>query len=281
MNDENHDHDHDHAHGEWFSHGILKSRLVAKLGAAFLLVATVFIGARAINAIVNFDTISEPPSNVITVDGEGKVAASPDIASVSFTVSEDADTAAHAQDAVLKKVNVALKLLKDLKVADKDIKTSSYTVSPRYSYPQPCYSGQPCIYNQEQKIIGFTTSETVDVKVRDLDSTGKVLSALGDAGISNLYGPNFTVEDQDGLKAEARKEAITKARAKAKELAKDLGVRLVRVVSYAEGGYYPGPFYGKAETMGMGWAAPVSDAAVVPTGENEIKVNVTVTYEIR
>lgn len=278
MNDENHAHEHSN---EWFQHGILQSRLVSKLGAAFLVVATILVGAQAVNAIVNYDTINTPPSNVITVDGEGKVTTSPDIATVTFTVSEDSDTAAHAQDAVLKKINVALKLLKDLDIDDKDIKTSSYNVSPRYSYPQPCYTGQPCVYNQEQKIIGFTASETVEVKIRDLDSTGKVLSALGDAGISNLYGPNFTVEDQDGLKAEARKEAITKARAKAKELAKDLGVRLVRVVSYSEGGYYPGPIYYSKEAVGMGGATPARDAATVPAGENEIVVNVSVTYEIR
>ena len=266
---------HDHSH----HHGLLKSRLVMKLFAAFLVVATIFVGAKAINAIVNFDTLTEPPTNVISVTGEGKVSASPDIATISFSISEDADTSAQAQDAAAKKINVALALLKDLKINEKDIKTSSYNISPRYSQPTPCYGAVPCVYNQEQKIIGFTVSETVEVKVRKIDDTGKVLSALGEAGVTNLYGPNFSVEDPDGLKAEARKEAIDKARAQAKELAKDLGVRLVRVVNYSEGGGYP-IYYAKDMAVSAGATAPRPEVSV-PTGENEIIVNVSVTYEIR
>ena len=262
----------------WFEHGVLQSRLVAKLAAAFLLVAFLFVGAKAINAIKNFDVVSEPPTSVITVDGEGKVFAAPDIASVSFTITENADTAANSQDLAQKKMNVALQLLKDLGIDEKDIKTTSYSVSPRYNYQPPCYTN-PCPY-QEQRIIGFTSSQSVEVKVRDIDNTGKVLSTLGDAGISNLFGPNFMVENADELKAGARKEAIGEARAKAEVLAKDLGVRLVRVVSYSEGGYYPGPFY-KTEALGVGGATSPRDVAEVPAGENEIAVNVSVTYEIR
>ncbi len=276
MDEHNHDHMHDHEH----HHGMLKSRLVGKLFAAFLVAAIIFVGAKAVNAIVNFDSNPTPPSNVITVSGEGKVSAVPDVATISFTVSTDADTTAHAQDASAKKVNVALALLKDLKIDDKDIKTSSYNVSPRYSYPQPCYSTLPCQYNQEQKIIGFTASQSVDIKVRDIDITGKVLAALGDAGITNLYGPNFTIDNEDALKAQARKDAIEKARAQAKQLASDLGVRLVRVVNYSEGNNYPIYYSKTADSMGMG-AAPARPEVSVPTGQNEIVIDVSVTYEIR
>ncbi|MES2014630.1 MAG: SIMPL domain-containing protein [Patescibacteria group bacterium] len=272
--DEKHE-DHDHSH----HHGMLKGRLVKKLFAVFLLVLTVFVGAKAVNAIMNFDTISQPASNVITVTGEGKVSAAPDIATISFSISEDADTSAHAQDAAAKKVNVALQLLKNLKVADKDVKTSSYNIFPRYSQPTPCYGTAPCVYNQEQKIIGFTASETVEVKVRNIDDTGKVLSALGDAGVTNLYGPNFSVDKQDDLKAEARKEAIEKARTQAKQLASALGVRIVRVVNYSENGAYP-VVYMKTGMMSAG-AAPAREDISTPTGENEIVVDVSVTYEIR
>ncbi len=276
MNDEHHGPEHMHHHK-----GILSNPWVGKLGAVFLVFAIIFMAAKAVNAVVNFDTLSQPPSNVITVNGEGKVSASPDIATVSFTVSEDADTATHAQDAATKKVNVALAVLKDLKIADKDVKTSSYNVSPRYSYQPPCYT-YPCPYNGDQKIIGFTAAQTVEVKVRDIDSVGKVLTSLGDAGVSNIYGPNFTIEDPDGVKAQARKEAIDKARAQAQTLAKDLGVRLVRVVNFSEGGGgYPTMYFKSADSMGMGGTAPAQATPAVPAGENEIVVDVSVTYEIR
>ena len=273
----------DNKHGPMHRHGFLKSPLNAKLFAAFLIAATVFVGAKAVNALINFDTQLQPASNTITVQGEGKASAAPDIATISFTISEDADTSAKAQDAAAKKMNVASALLKNLKIADKDIKTSSYTVSPRYSYPQPCYGGvRPCSYSQEAKVIGYTASESVEVKVRFIDDAGKVLSALGDAGVSNLYGPNFTLDNPDKVKGDARKEAVDKARAEASSLASALGVRLVRIVSYSEGGGgYPVSYMAK-DAMSAGMAtAPARPEISVPTGENEVMVNVSITYEIR
>jgi uncharacterized protein YggE len=130
--------------------GLLESPWVGRLAALFLVFAIIFVGAKAVNALINFDTISEPPQNVITVNGEGKVSAAPDLATISFTVSEDATTASQAQDAAAKKMNVALALLKELDIADKDIKTGSYSVYPRYSntlnwnwkrfYINPCFA---------------------------------------------------------------------------------------------------------------------------------------------
>src|SRR3989344_4979185 len=106
--------------------GLLQSARVEKLAALFLIVASVFIAAEAINAIKNFNVSPPIAGNVISVEGEGRVTAIPDVAEVSFTVSEDADTVLVAQEAVTKKVNVALALLKDSGIEDKDIKTQTY-----------------------------------------------------------------------------------------------------------------------------------------------------------
>ncbi len=272
MHDERHPHHHE---------SVFESRWVTKLAIAFLVVATIFVGAKAVNALMNFDTIAAPPTNVVSVTGEGKVSAVPDIASISFTVSEDANTSAQAQDAATKKMNTALKLLEGLGIDDKDVKTSSYVISPRYSNQQPCYPDRPCVYG-EQKIIGYSASQTVEVKVREIDNAGKVLSALGEAGAQNLYGPNFTIDDPEELKTEARKQAIEEARAHAKQLASDLGVRIVRVVNYSEnGGYPPMPYYYKGVENAVGSAAPARDGVTLPAGENEIVVSVSITYEIR
>ncbi|MEK9176991.1 MAG: SIMPL domain-containing protein, partial [Patescibacteria group bacterium] len=142
---------------------------------------------------------------------------------------------------------------------------------------QPCYTGY--CPPSESRIIGYTESQTVEVKIRDLDLVGKVLANLGDTGVSNLYGPNFTIDDEEGVKAKARKSAIQNARTKANVLAKDLGVRIVRVVNFSESG---GPiWYGKTmvgDAMMESAGAPVPN---IPAGENEIVVDVSVTYEIR
>lgn len=247
----------------------------------FLALASILVALVAIGEVRTWLTSSPMANNVITVTGEGKATAIPDIATISFTVSSDGTNASQAQDAATKKNNVALELLKQKGVAEKDIKTTSYSVQPKYNYPDPCYSGY-CVY-REQSIVGYTVSQTTEVKVRDTAKVGDILSALGDAGVTQLYGPNFTVEDPDAVQAEARRDAIDDAEAKAKVLAKDLGVRLVRIVSYSDNnGYYPGPYYGKGGVALDSAVAPQANPAPeVSLGQNEYTVNVSITYEIR
>ncbi len=259
---------------------IFESARIEKLAALFLLAAAVLVGVQAINAIKGLFEPRAAYGNVITVEGVGKVTAISDIARITFSVNEEGDTAKEAQDAAAKKINAALEVLKnDLGIDEKDIKTTSYYMSPKYSYPAPCYSGF-CPDRYEQEVVGYTTSQSIEVKVRDTDKVGELLSALGNAGIDNISGPSFTIDDPEALKAEAREAAIKQAREKAKELAKDLNVRLVRVTGFWEntGGYYP--YAEKAYGLG-GDVAVSSVAPELPLGENEVVVNVSVTYEIR
>lgn len=265
------------------SHKLFESSRVEKLAALFLLVAALFVGVRAIDAFTDLFEPRPPMGNVISVEGRGEVVAVPDLATVTYTVMEEAQTVAAAQEGATERANVALALLKDdLGIAEEDIRTTYYNVSPRYNNRQPCYEGYCPPY--EQRIIGYTVSTSVEVKVRDTAQTGAVLSALGEVGVSNLYGPSFTIDDPAALRTEARAQAIEDARAKAKVLAKDLGVRLVRVTGFWENTdpYYP---YARSESAyGLGGDGAVAVNAAtpeIPAGENEIVSRVTVTYEIR
>ncbi len=256
-----------------------QSARIEKLAALFLIIVSIFVAILAIDALTKFWQVGNPATNVITVDGMGTATAIPDIASISFTVMGEGQNASQAQDEATKKNNVALALLKEKGIDEKDIKTTSYVVSPKYSYPQPCYA-PPCVYD-EQRVVGYTVNQSTQVKVRDLAKVGELLSALGDAGISQLYGPNFEVENEDAVRAEARKEAIDIARAKAKVLARDLGVTLVRVVSFSENaGGYPVPYYDRGFGMG-GAESSVKVAPEISAGENEIVSQVYISYEIR
>lgn len=260
---------------------IFESARIEKLAALFLLAAAVLVGVQAVNAIKGLFEPRAAYGNVITVEGVGKVTAIPDIARITFSVNEEADSAKEAQDEAAKKINAALEVLKgELGIEEKDIQTTYYYTSPKYSYPRPCYSGFCPEIAYEQTIVGYTASQSVEVKVRDTEKVGEVLGALGGVGIDNLSGPTFTIDDPEALKAEAREEAIEQARSKAKELAKDLNVRLVRVTGFWENsGGYPVPYYEK----GFGGAdmAVSSVAPELPVGESEVVVNVSVTYEIR
>jgi uncharacterized protein YggE len=130
------------------------------------------------------------------------------------------------------------------------------------------------------KITGYQVSESIEVTVRDLDKVSPLLAGLGQKNVQNLYGPNFTLEDPNAPQNAARGEAIKNAKVAADELAKELGVRLVRIVSFNEGGNYP--MYTKA-AYGMGGAVDAQSGLrpTVPKGENEYTSSVSITYEIR
>jgi uncharacterized protein YggE len=122
-------------------------------------------------------------------------------------------------------------------------------------------------------------SQSVSVKVRTIADAGKFLSGIGELGATNISGLSFDFDGRDELIKEARDKAIAEARAEAQKLAKSLGVRLVRLVSYSEGGY-PIPYYAKAEvaTFGRGGDGAVPE---IPVGEDKIISQVQLTYEIK
>jgi uncharacterized protein len=94
-----------------------------------------------------------------------------------------------------------------------------------------------------------------------------------------MSGLTFTNDKYDDLVKQARDEAIVEARGEAKVLAKQLGVRLGDIVSFSEGANYP--IYERGVYATAGAMSKDSIEAVIPTGENKISSNVSVTYEIR
>lgn len=251
-----------------------------KWGRIALIILVVFLGVKTLSSLRDLRNTS-PSYNTINVSGEGEVVAVPDVATFNFTVSADAKTVASAQEEVTKKIDAVLKAIKDLGVEERDIKTSDYSVYPRYSYSQPVCTQYSCPPGR-QTLDGYTASHNITVKVRKTDDAGKVLAAAGEKGATGLSGINFTIDEPEKLREEARAKAIKNAREKAEKLADDLDVRLVRIVSYndnIDGGFLP---MAERSALGMGGADMASSKApTIPTGENKIKVNVNVTYEIR
>jgi len=222
-----------------------------------------------------------PATNTITVNGDGEVFAVPDTATFSVTVQEEAKEVKNAQETATTKGNAIITYLKKQGVDEKDIQTTDYSVYPQYDYTNAACSGGYCPPGK-QTLRGFQVSQTLTIKVRDTKKAGDLLSGVGSLGATSVSGLSFTIDDQDQLEAEARGKAITKARAKAEVLAKSLGVTLVRVVGFDENGGGQ-IYYAKAEMMsadvGRGGAATPSPE--IPTGQNKITSNVSVTYEVQ
>jgi uncharacterized protein YggE len=242
-----------------------------------LAILALFLFAQSVRTVREFGQVDLASTATITVSGTGKATAVANIAQISFTVQEQASTVEAAQDSATKRTNTALAALKKLGIDEKDIKTSGYNVSPQYE-TRPCLPNGPC--TQSMKIIGYQVYQSIEVKVRDTKKTGEVLQVLGTAGVQNISGPNFTVEDDSLVQAEARGKAINDAHQKAELLARQLGVRLGKVVSFSEGGNaYPMFMGGMTKAMSADVAS--APAPSIPVGENETNSSVTITYEIR
>lgn len=257
---------------------------VRRMAVAVLAVLALYLSAQTIGEFLNWRYIGAgiPPTNVISIDGMGEAVAIPDTAQFSFSIVEKAATVGEAQDAATKKMNAVSQYLEDQSIEDKDIKTTGYNVYPQYEWRQAgCSSGSSFCPPGRQVLTGYEVRQSITVKVRDTKKAGELLTGVGSAGASELSGLTFTIDDDEALKREAREKAITNAKDKAEALADQLGVRIVRVVSFSENtGYPPIPIYGR-EAFGMGGDALTQKALDVPPGENIFTSSVLVTYEIR
>jgi uncharacterized protein YggE len=221
------------------------------------------------------------PSNVVSINGEGEVFAIPDIASFSYTVSEVSEDVESAQKIATEKNNKILALLKENVIEEKDIKTLSYNIYPKYEWRNTaCIPGTIC-RGGENVLIGQEVNQTIQVKVRDTEKAGNILSLVGKENVSNVSGLNFSIDDEDVLKDEARALAIEDAKSKAEKLAKQLDVKLKRVISFSEdqgdyGYQYGGEMMKSSVMMDGGFSATPE----LPAGENRISSRVYITFEI-
>ena len=250
-------------------------------GTLALIMLTIFL-ATAAKQIKN----TAATTNTISFNGEGKVFAVPDVAVVSFSIVTEAATSKTAQDANSGKSKKVVDFLRGQGIEDKDIKTTGYNIYPQYSYPRPIplplgVEGQsyPQYYDSNPKITGYQVAQSFEVKVRNLEKISAVLDGLVAAGANQVNQLGFKIDDEEKLKDEARTKAIANAKKKAATLQKQIGIRLGKIVNYQEGGYYP-PIYFAAEAKLGDRGGDVSGPSV-PTGENEVVVNVTITYQIK
>lgn len=245
-----------------------------------LVVLTLFLIAQTVTLVGSFGRSGVPATDTITVSGDGEATLPPDVAKVTFTVQNTEATVVEAQAATTEQANAALAFVKEQGIAEKDVRTLSYNIYPQYSYPSPCRGDVCPAYDTMPKIVGYQVSETVQVTVRDLASVGAFLGGLGKLSVQNVSGPEFSLDDATAGYDAARADAIAKAKGQATLLARQLGVRLGKIVNFNESsGNRPYPM-----AYGMGGSimnAKDSSTPSIPAGENTYSSSVSITYEIR
>ena len=254
----------------------------------FLFVAGVVLIAFAYAAIVYVQAYSksiEPSSfRSFSVTAQGEVTAIPDVAQFSFgVITQGGVDIASLQETNIRKVNDAIAFVKLNGVEDKDIKTLNFRLEPRYQY----FSCPPRLLGSEvepcppPEIAGYTVRQTVQVKVRDFNTIGDIISGVVENGANSVSQLSFTIDDTDVLQAQARDQAIQKARKKAEDIAKAGGFSVGRLLSLQEGGFYPPPIYRfESAQAGIGGAEEAIPAPTIEPGSQDVHVSVTLVYEI-
>lgn len=211
------------------------------------------------------------PIKTTTVSAEGKVTVSPDIAKLSFSVVSEGVNPKTLADSNNKKMKAAIDFIKSQGIEEKDIKTTEYNLSPRYEYDEK---------TRKTFISGYTLTQTILVKVRDLNKTADVLAGLPPLGINQVGSISFDVDEPEKYLSDARNQAFDRAKEKAKAMAEKNGVKLGRVINFYE--YQPLSYYGQTKmASGLGGAEAAPVVPQIQPGSEEVTVQVSVTYEIK
>ncbi len=244
----------------------------------FLVGATVvmYILAAFLLVSANQKLNTAATTNTVSFSGEGKVVMKPDIALIDLSILTEATTSKAAQDENSKKSKSLTDFLKKQGIEDKDIKTTGYNIYPQYYYPP-----YPTVDTRGPRITGYQVNQMIQVKVRDLEKVNTVLDGVVSAGVNQVNNMQLTIDEPEKLRDEAREKAIKDAKTKADALEDQLDIDLGKIVNFIEnGGGYPVPMMYAKEVDGRGGVGGGGGPSV-PVGENEVVVNVTITYQIK
>jgi uncharacterized protein YggE len=206
---------------------------------------------------------SEPPA-VISVTGEAKISAPPDLAQIDGGVTSEAKTAREASEANNAAMGKVLLALKGAGIDEKDYQTSRLSLQPQSSSKS---NGPPTI-------TGYRASNRVTIRLRDVTKVANVIDTLVGAGANDIGGINFMVSQASKLLDEAREKAIADARRKAEIYAKAAGVTLGAPLSISESGA-PAPIVFRRMAAGVAESAPVAP------GEETLQLSVSVSWAIK
>lgn len=210
---------------------------------------------------------AEDAPATLTVTGEARVSAAPDLATVRAGVETEGETAAEALSANSARAARLIEALKAAGVAAADIQTGTLRLEPRYADMQRTRPGEA------PELVGYRVVNEVSATIRELDGIGAVLDKVVAAGANRIDAIRFGLAEDGALADEARRKAVANARQRAEVLAEAAGVRLGRVLSITDGGGGPQP------VPGIMMRAEARDVPVEP-GEVSVQASVTAVWEI-
>ena len=205
-------------------------------------------------------------ATLLQISAHGETHRVPDVAQISAGVVTQNIDANAAMQSNAQRMSTVIAALKKAGVAERDIQTSSISLSPQYKYGQ----------NEPPTITGYQASNTVNLRLRELGKAGDVLDALVKQGANQINGPTFTLDKPDAAMDEARTNAVKNAQTRANLYATATGLKVRRIVSMSESGeMQPQP-----RPMMMLARADKAESTPIAAGENTIGVDLNVVYEL-
>jgi hypothetical protein len=206
----------------------------------------------------------------VSATGSGEAVGEPDVMVLTVGVSAEREAIEEAREAAAVAQTGVIDALKAAGVAERDIQTVQFNVSPQYDFGGPSGRGD---------VIGYVVSNVVTAKVRNLDNAGAAIDAATQAGGNDaiVQGISFGIDDPTELQAEARKQAVDKARAQAEQLASNGGASLGKLLSISESASYP---YGGDVIRAPATGSSFDTVTPIEAGQLKIVVQVSVLYAL-
>ncbi|KAE9627839.1 SIMPL domain-containing protein [Parasedimentitalea maritima] len=202
----------------------------------------------------------------ISVSGDASIQVPPSLALITLGVTDRADEAVDAMSAVSRSMVAVVDQLQSVGIKPEDMQTQQISVNPNWTKAGSLSGGN------DRKITSFTASNTLQLRVRDLDKLGEVLDQVLRAGANEFRGLQFGVVDPSEVQDQIRGAAVKDAIRKAEQLATAAGVTLGPVQSITDQGGSGG--YPMAMEMARSSAMPIE------AGELSFSYNVSVVFSI-
>jgi len=235
----------------------------------FLIIINLWFGVDILQRLKGDKLKSREDKETISVWGNAEIWVKPDLALIDLGIVTEGKSVSEAMEKNSVKMNAVIEAIKSQGIEEKDLKTTGFNIHPLYEWIKKE------IIEGKRVLVGYEVVQTLQVKIRDLSKVSNVIQVAAENGINQVEDLRFTIDKQEDLQSKARKEAIEKAKLKAREIAGQLGVKLKRITDYNENIFLP-RFYSVEKSV----QNEMGKAPLIQPGENKIEANVNLIYEI-
>ena len=199
------------------------------MSTRFLLLAAAGLTAVALSGCDSSSgptTSADKDTRQVTVVGAGEVQGTPDTLTVNASIEFVAPDVSGALNQSSDRQKAVIDALVGSGIDRKDISTTQVSLQPQFAG------------GDSTAIIGYRASNSIDVKIRKLDTASQTLALIVSTGgdATRINSVNFSIEDDSQLVKDARSRAFNDAKDRAQQYAQLSGLDLGKVISITESG---------------------------------------------